>query len=174
MDFDIERLLSKLRTDDPPVEPDLEKRVVNELRTKDKAQVVAALIAGLRDPDAEFRCTIASVFLKFDFATAIQQVPVLFHDVDGGVQGFLCQELGAYRRREAVPHLIDVLRRDPEGSHRVTAAWGLGNIGDPAALPALTIAMQNDEGVDYEGRPVKEIAAEAIRRIKQEKAASVA
>jgi len=175
IDSDIEALLSMLRTDDPPVNPDVLKRVVRELRDKDQSKVASALIDGLRDADAEYRCTIASVFLRVDFAMAIQHVPALLHDEDGGVQGFLCMELGAHRRSEAVPHLVDVLSRDPEGTHRFLAAWALGNIGDPAGLPALRQAMQNDEGVDYEGRPVKEVAAKAIRRITEEKAtASVA
>src|SRR4051812_21299181 len=112
----IEQLLSSLRTDDPPVDPDLAKQVVSELRTKDKTQVTALLIAGLQDPEAEYRCTIASVFLRLDFQAAIQHVPILLHVADEGVPGFLCFELGAHRRREAVPHLIDVLMRDPHGT----------------------------------------------------------
>ena len=171
-DPDINALLSTLRTDDPPVDPVVLKGVVRELRGKSAETVTSALIEGLRDADAEYRCTIASVFLRVDFATAIQHVSALLHDEDGGVQGFLCMELGAHRRREAVPLLIDVLKRDSDGTHRVLAAWGLGNIGDPAALPVLKSAMQNDDGVDYEGRPVRDIAAEAIRRITQEKAAA--
>ena len=175
MDRDIELLLSTLRTDDPPVDPDVLKRVVAELCRQDKATVATALIEGLRDVDPEYRGTIASVFLATDFETAMQHVPALLHDEDGGIQGFVCVEIAKYGRRGAVPHLLEVLQSDPEGTHRLFAARGLGHIGDPAALPALTKAMQNDDGVDYEGRPVKKTAAEAIRQITQEKAtASVA
>ena len=96
----------------------------------------------------------------------------LLNDEDSGVQGFVCMQLGGRKRPEATPLLIAVLQHDPSGTHRVLAARGLGNIGDPAALPVLQKAMQTDDGVDYEGRPVKEIAAEAIRRITGEKAAA--
>ncbi len=164
-----------LRTDDPPVDLDVLKSVIADLRGKDKAKVAVALIPALQDPDAEYRGTVASVFLATDFATAIQHVPKLLHDDDTGIQGFVCVEIAKYGRPEAVPHLLDVLRNDPEGTHRLLAARGLGYIGDPSALPALQQALQFDDGVDYEGRPVKKFAAEAIRRITQEKAtASVA
>lgn len=175
MEREIEGLLLMLRTDDPPVDPEVLKQVVADLRTKDKAKVAAALIAGLQDPDAECRCTIALVFLKLDFATAIQHVPNLLHDAESGVRAFVCVEIARYGRREAVPHLLEVLQSDPEGTHRLLAARGLGYVGDPAALPALRKAAQTDDGVDYEGRPVKGVAAEAIRRITgREAAASVA
>jgi HEAT repeat protein len=174
-DPEIERILASLRTDDPPVEHEVLQRVKTELRAKDPSRVSAALAASLGDADPEYRCTIASVFMDWNTVIAVGHVSALVHDAHADVRGFISQELGAYRRREAVPALVHVLTDDDDGTNRVWAAWGLGNIGDPAALPALRLAMQNDDGVDYEGRPVKEIAAEAIRRITQEKAvASVA
>ena len=164
-DREIERILALLRTDDPPVEHEVLQRVKAELHALDASQVSAALVAGLRDTDPEYRCTIASVFMEWNRAIAVGHVSVLAYDPDTDVRGFVCQELGAYRRREAVPALVHVLANDDDGTNRVWAAWGLGNIGDPAALPALRLAMQNDPGVDCESRPVKDIAAEAIRRI---------
>jgi len=166
-------VLELLRTDDPPVARELKVRVVEELRAGKEAEVSVALENGLRDADPEFRCTVAWVFLVYDFLAALPHVgKLLLHDQDDGVQGYICQILGGSKRREAVPLLIEALKTNPDGTDRVNAAWGLGNIGDPAALPALQKATQMDDGVDYEGRPVKEIAAEAIRRITSGKAAA--
>jgi HEAT repeat protein len=166
---EFDQLLAMLRTDDPPVDPEIIKHVVSELRRKDIGKIVPVLTPCLKDANPEFRCTIATVFLACDATTAIPHVGSLIHDEDDDVRGFLCMELGAYKRREAVPLLVDALLNDPDATNRTWAAWGLGNIGDPSALPTLKLAMQNDLGEDYEGRPVKEIAAEAIRRITQEK-----
>ncbi len=165
---EMEQLLALLRTDDPPVAPDIIEHVVRELRTHDAPTVIVALAHGLRDRDPEYRCTIALVFLTYDFTAAIQHVEALLHKTDDDeLRGFLCQELGRWRHRAAVPLLVNALLNDPDGTNRTWAAWGLGNIGDPAALPSLQSAMHNDAGVDNEGRPVREIAAEAIRRMQQ-------
>jgi HEAT repeat protein len=172
---ELDQLLATLRTDDPPVPPEVLKRVVEELYRRNTGENVSTLASYLRDADPEFRCTIASVFLKWNAAAAIPHVGSLIRDENEDVRGFICMELGAYKRHEAVPMLVDALANDPDATNRTWAAWGLGNIGDPAALPVLKIAMQNDEGADAEGRPVKQIAAEAIRRITEKNtAASVA
>jgi HEAT repeat protein len=169
---EFDQLLTMLRTDDPPVDPDIIRYVVSEFRSKDIREVASVLAPHLHDADPEFRCTIASVFLACDAAAAIPYFRSLIHDEEDGVRGFLCMELGAYRRREAIPLLIDALENDSDATARTWAAWGLGNIGDPAAIPALSMAIQNDPGLDYEGRPVKEIAEDAIRRITHENAAT--
>lgn len=169
-----DRILASLRTDDPPVEPEILEQAISELRQRDIRQVAMVLEPCLNDTDLDYRCTIASVFLACDAAIAIPYVGQMVYDENEELRGFACMELGAYRRREAAPFLIHALMNDPDATNRTWAAWGLGNIGDPAALPALRKAAQSDDGVDYEGRPVKQIAAEAIRRITQEKVASVA
>jgi HEAT repeat protein len=172
----IGEILGKLRTDDPPISREVKFAVVEELRGQDVSAVKNALVKALEDSDPEFRCTAAWVFLVYDFLASLPYVrTLLLHDEDDGVQGYLCEMLGASQRREAVPLLIEALTSDSDGTNRVIAAWGLGNIGDTSALPALTKAMQTDDGIDHEGRRVKDIAAEAIRRINEEKAtASVA
>ncbi len=169
---EFDHLLAMLRTDDPPVDPDTIKHVVSEFRGKDIAEVASVLAPCLHDADPEFRCTIAQVFLACDAAAAMPHVGSLMQDEDADVRGFICMELGAHKRREAVPLLVDALLNDPDATNRTWAAWGLGNIGDSTAIPPLRLAMQNDPGEDCEGRPVKEIAAEAIRRITHEAAAT--
>jgi hypothetical protein len=167
-----DHLLANLRTDDPPVDPEIIKHAVDEFRRKPIGEVASVLVRCLHDPDPEFRCTIAEVFLACDAVAAMPHVGSLIHDEDADVRGFICMELGAHKRREAVPLLVAALLNDPDAANRTWAAWGLGNIGDPIAIPALSLAMQNDPGKDYEGRPVREIAEEAIQRIMYEKAAT--
>ncbi|MBI3821543.1 MAG: HEAT repeat domain-containing protein [Planctomycetes bacterium] len=170
---EIESVLLRLRTDDPPVQRAVKFDVVNELRRMDQAAVKAMLSEALKDSEAEYRCTIAWAFLVLDFTSALEPVrQLLLKDSDDGVRGYVCEILGASKRPEAVPLLIEALQQDEDGTNRLVAAHGLGYIGDPAALPALKAAAESDEGVDYEGRPVKKTAAKAIRRITQEKAAA--
>ncbi len=165
---EIESILSSLRSDDPPVTRETRLAVIDKLRRKDPTEVAAVLTEALQDCDPDFRCEIASVFLAADFARALEPIrSALLNDLNDGVRYYLCELLGASRRREAIPLLENALLHDTDSTTRIVAVSALRHLGDPTAIPALQRAMQNDTGVDYEGRPVKDIAAEAIRRIQE-------
>jgi HEAT repeat protein len=55
--------------------------------------------------------------------------------------------LGALRARAAVPALLDLLRRSPDGFTQVAAVDALGRIGDPAAVDGL-VATATGEGIE--------------------------
>ena len=75
--------------------------------------------------------------------------------------------LGELAYRGAVEALVPVLE-DDEVHLRVAAARALGEIGDPAALPALRAALGDGERTTQnEEVTVGEVAAEAIRRIEE-------
>ena len=152
---EITQLLLRLRSDDPPVDPEVEAAVASELHTKDAARVVAELCRVLTIRSWITVARSHRCYLRYDFVAAIPHVRLLLQDPDDDLRGFLCQELWAYGRPEAVPLLVDTLQNDPDATNRTWAAWGLGNIGDPAAVPALGLAMRSDLGEDYKGRPVK-------------------
>lgn len=73
--------------------------------------------------------------------------------------------LGGLRHRDAVEPLAKLLR-DEEVHLRVAAARSLGEIGDPAALPALRAALEDQaRTTQNEDVAVSEIARKAIERI---------
>jgi hypothetical protein len=73
--------------------------------------------------------------------------------------------LGGLRYRGAVEPLMKLLR-DPEVHLRVAAARALGEIGDPAALPALRAALADPtRTTQNEDVSVSEIAQKAIARL---------
>lgn len=70
----------------------------------------------------------------------------------------------------AVPALIDALY-DWDGAIRRGAAWALGEIGDAAAVPALTERLADEEGGMFGvGDRVCDVAAEALAKINTEDA----
>ena len=52
--------------------------------------------------------------------------------------------MGQARTDKAPTALIDALR-DSDDEVRLKAAWALSQIGDPAALPAVTTALKQDQ-----------------------------
>ncbi len=74
--------------------------------------------------------------------------------------------LGDIGNRRVVEPLINALE-NRDNWVRAEAAEALGKIGDEQALPALQRLAEKDAGVDLRGRPIKEIASEAIERIKR-------
>ncbi len=58
------------------------------------------------------------------------------------------EALGILGVREARTELEDLVRSDPDTIVRCSAANSLGEIGDPAAIPALTAALEREEHRD--------------------------
>lgn len=160
----ITRLLSSLRTDDPPVDPRVAAHVIKELRSERREIVLDALAQAIQDPDPDYRCEIANVFLEYDYGLAINHVASLLHNCDDA-RIYICQRLGSIGRSEAVPLLGDVLLHDADADNRWWAAWALGSIGNESAIPALKHVIEHDAGTDFEGRTIREIAIKALRRI---------
>jgi HEAT repeat protein len=67
--------------------------------------------------------------------------------------------LGFAEDEATLPDLIEALR-DPEPEVRVAAAWALGEIESPEAIPPLTEALAGDEEAG-----VREAAAWALGEI---------
>lgn len=74
--------------------------------------------------------------------------------------------LGNFGDRQAVEPLIEALKSKDE-SLRFYAAKALGKLGDPKALPALELMLQNDTGYNGGGRENKAAAAFAIQKIRE-------
>lgn len=74
-------------------------------------------------------------------------------------------QLGERANAKCVGLLCDVLLNDEDADVRFCAARALAEVGDESALPTLRYAETNDKGEDYEGRPISEVAREAVEAI---------
>lgn len=153
-------IFSKLHDKDMAVRASVAKDV-NELDTNGKE----TLLSFLQSSNGEQKCDAAFALCLFDADKYIPAIINLLYDpveyVRGDIAG-LIHDFGDYR---AVEHLITVVLNDRDSDVRHNACYALSAIGDSRALPALRYAVENDSGTDYEGRPVSEIAAEAIINI---------
>jgi hypothetical protein len=86
-------------------------------------------------------------------------------DPRSSVRWTACKMFQRYPDPEVIPTLIQLLEQDDNPTVRFMAADLLCEFGDERALPALSMAVDNDRGRDYEGRAVADAAREAIDSI---------
>lgn len=89
------------------------------------------------------------------------------HSTYPDVRRWSCGMLAETGSLKAANRLMYVLVYDPSADVRVIAAYALGRIGDPRALPALIQASENDHEHDFDGIAVSDVAQEAVKKIRQ-------
>jgi len=87
-------------------------------------------------------------------------------DLDADVRGHAAEALGVMAARDAVPALITLLS-DASPEVRYWAACALGQIGDPASVPALERMAGTDVAVIPHGLSLKEEALDALATIRE-------
>ncbi len=123
----------------------------------------AALVAALKDKNVEVRGAAARALGEYADAQAIEPLSLALTDKSEFVRAQSARALGVNGRaaRRTVPNLIRVLTSDPDYEAKRQAAWALGEIGDPSALPALEAARRATDPY------LSSAALAAIEKIKQ-------
>ena len=124
----------------------------------------AALVAALKDKTVEVRGAAAVALGEYADAQAIEPLARALSDKSEFVRAQSARALGVNSRaaRGAVPNLISLLTSDPDNEPKRQAAWALGEIGDPSALPALEAARRASDPY------LSSAALAAIEKIKQQ------
>jgi HEAT repeat protein len=160
-------------------DPDQQVRrnAVYELGELGDGQAIEPLTRSLQDPDWEVRYYAAMALNKLADAANLsavlasgetgspQELEIVYKSLESSGT-----KLGKVKveqlKAAAVPPLIAALK-DPNSTVRWWAAYALGHIHDERALPALTWAQQNDDGIAESGQTVKDAATKGINHIKQ-------
>ena len=123
----------------------------------------AALVAALGDKNVEVRGAAAVALGEYADAQAIGPLSRALADKSEFVRAQSAHALGANGRaaRGAVSSLIRLLTSDPDYEAKRQAAWALGEIGDPTAIPALEAARRAPDPY------LSSAALAAIEKIKQ-------
>jgi HEAT repeat protein len=77
-----------------------------------------------------------------------------------------CQELSRFPDKRTTEWLCQILRLDEDPDVRCAAAESLAELGDETAISTLEYARKHDQGQDWEGFAVSQLADRAIRRIR--------
>ena len=119
------------------------------------------LLAGkLRDSDGEVRCVAADMALEL--GGGLPAVLPLLDDEEDWVRWHVTGLLARHGDDSVVEPLIAKLRSDPDPGVRGQAAYALGHIGCPAAIPHLLEALDHDHEEDSQGHSPSSISATAL------------
>ena len=140
---------------------------IEEMRAFGSHRLAPLLISMLADSDPEVRCRAAEAILWIDDEQGIHRVSPLFHDKDTTVRWHVCGLMHDLGDERAVELLIDRMKNDPDPQVRGTAAYALGGIGGPRAIPAVTQALETDHASDELGYTPSFCAREALSEIDQ-------
>lgn len=122
------------------------------------------LLAGkLRDPDGEVRCVAADLVLEL--GGGLPAVRSLLDDLEDWVRWHVIGLLARYGDDSAVEPLVAKLRSDPDPGVRGQAAYALGHIGSPAAIPHLLDALDHDRECDSQGHSPSSVSSTALDNI---------
>lgn len=118
-------------------------RALAELARRPDPVALELLLTAMADPDSDVR---AAVFQALGEARAVDAViPLLFSLNDSSPYlARLATDALIHIGAPAVPGLIRALENDVESRVRVNAARALALIGDPAAIPALFHALEDE------------------------------
>jgi HEAT repeat protein len=163
----LEHLTSLLaRLDGPGIRsPEDRERAVAELRALERESLFRSLAKLLSQPDTDIHCNACLAAVLTDQASGIDLVLPLLKDRDSDVRWHVCGLLHDFGDHRAIQPLIERLHADPDPLVRGTAAYALGGIGDPSAIPALQAAELEDHEVDPQGFTPSYSAKQALEEI---------
>jgi HEAT repeat protein len=116
------------------------------------------------DPDTGIQEQAIHLLLELDAEKYIDTALQMLDSDDETLRGSICYTLLADLRLDsrATPILSKLLIQSTSSDVRWLAAAALGKTKDQNALPALEYAVIHDEGVNYEGDSVRDMAKTSL------------
>ncbi len=140
-------------------------KVIAKMQSIGSEKLFPILSSFLSDPDSEFRCLVSEMIFRIDPKTGVDLLLPLLADPEWVVRVEICGLLHDIADKRTSQALIQIMKSDPNPMARNTAAYALGGIGDPVAIPALIEALDNDHETDELGHTASECAATALDNI---------
>ncbi len=137
------------------------KMLVDDL-TAIPGRALPLLVGKLGDANGEVRCATVDVLLGMEGKRGITRVLPLFEDPLQWVRWHVVGCMANHGDDSVVEPLIAKLNHDPDPGVRGQAAFALGHIGSPQAIPSLLHALDHDREADEQGHSPSSIAATAL------------
>jgi HEAT repeat protein len=138
---------------------------MGQVDKKDEARALPYLLSAASDPNMSVRSKAIETLghMRMTDATSPLVQRLFMRDTDDFTRRRILAALGMIGDKRAVEPLLDFANGKSNFETRAGAVYALGEIGDPAALPALEeIAERSDE------QQLRDVAKVAIRRIRSQ------
>jgi HEAT repeat protein len=142
-------------------------QMIAELQSMSLSRLLPTLQQLLSDADCDMRCYAALAVFHVAPQEGLSLLLSLLDDAEVVVRWHTCGLLHDIADKRAVEPLIHIMKTDPDPQVRNTAAYALGGVGDPWAIPALIETLDKDHEVDDLGHCASSSAATALDDILQ-------
>lgn len=143
-------------------DPELRRAATAKLQKVGSERLFPLLKTFLDDSNEELRCLIAETMFRVDQKASVSLLLPLLDDSAWAVRVQVCGILHDAGAKEAVEPLSHIMRTDSHPMVRNTAAYALGGIGDPNAIPTLIEVLDHDHEQDELGHTASSCAETAL------------
>jgi HEAT repeat protein len=146
-----------------------ESRMLNLIPSEDAVSILKQLFNEADDSIGKsqpfYRSRIFDSLLSIRVFDKVEFLIQTLETSSSGWSYACCRELATFKDPRAIEKLCQVVRKSDDPDLRSSAVEALEVNGDASALDTLRMAVKNDLGTDYEGRPISEAAEKAIQEI---------
>lgn len=142
---------------------DERRQALKSLAQMNHKAAYAALVGAVQHPMRDVRVDAAFLLAKqtnYQEAAAVPGLLDALHDDDARLRAAAAKALGEIGDPSAVPELLQIMNKDPDGNIRWTASGALSKMG-ASAVPGLTVALSDDDW------KVRRSAAEALSGMRE-------
>lgn len=165
----VQREIERQRQRLGSLEVEERRDALTRLANLKRPEASRAAAAALNDTSPAVRVAAAHAVFSLPNHEAATLLLPLLKDRTEFVRREVAFALGATRHHSAVSALVDLLNRDKQPSVRAAAAIALGEIGDAAAVPALSQIIAGDASKKKKSRRDQEefVVRSAVRSLGQ-------
>lgn len=115
------------------------------------------------------KCEALDVLWRVNRAIALKEASLFLQSHDENMRRVGLRILGEMpsNSTEAESLILDHIAKENVPQNRYVAVFSLARMGSRRSIPILQEIVRTDNSVDFEGRPISELATRAIKMIKE-------
>lgn len=144
--------------------------LLHDIQEYNVEQNVSELADIANGSDIDAACEAIVILSQIDHKRSQEVLASALDSPHADVRRVSCEEIACLRSNvypDLEQKLLDLLETENIESVRYEAVAAISAIGSKASIPSLESIILHDKSIDYEGRPIAELAANAITEIQR-------